>query len=82
MTEMNLEDLITPAEAAALRGVSRQAISDLIKREKLQTWEIGGRTFVSRKAVLNYEAAPSGRPAKTVSSDRRRKTGGAGKSSH
>jgi excisionase family DNA binding protein len=80
MANVNLEDLITPSEAAALRGVSRQAINDLINREKLETWEIGGRIFVSKTAVLNYEPAAAGRPVKAASSVRRRKTGGAGKS--
>ena len=41
-----MSDLITQAEAARLREVSRQAISDLIKRRKLKTKKIGNVTFV------------------------------------
>jgi hypothetical protein len=64
--------------------VSRQAIDDLMRRGKLQTWEIGGRVFVSRKAVLAYRPAAGGRPRKAGSARgkkavgvRRRKPGGA-----
>jgi hypothetical protein len=65
MANANLSDLITPSEAAALRAVSRQAIDDLMRRGKLQTWEIGG----PRKA-----GSARGKKAVGV---RRRKPGGA-----
>src|SRR5262249_21498142 len=68
MTDANLNDLITPSEAAELREVSRQAIGDLIKRNKLQTWSIGKRVFVSRKAVLDYQPSVGGRPPKPKAS--------------
>lgn len=55
-------DLITPTAAAELRGVSRAAISDLIKRGRLQTYTVGGRTFVSRDEVKSFEAIKVGRP--------------------
>jgi excisionase family DNA binding protein len=74
MANANLSDLITPSEAAALRGVSRQAIDDLMRRGKLQTWEIGGRVFVSRKAVLAYRPAAGGRPRKAAGG-RKKKAG-------
>jgi hypothetical protein len=61
---MSSDDLIRQAEAARLRGVTREAINDLIKRRKLKTKVIGGVTFVSRKEVLNYEPESGGRPAK------------------
>lgn len=57
-----MSDLITQAEAARLREVSRQAISDLIKRRKLKTKKIGNVTFVSRTAVLAYKPEAGGRP--------------------
>lgn len=47
-----------------MRGVSREAINDLIKRRKLKTKVIGGVTFVFRRQVLSYEPESGGRPAK------------------
>lgn len=58
-----MSDLITQAEAARLREVSRQAISDLIKRHKLKIKKIGSVTFLSRTAVLAYKPEAGGRPA-------------------
>ncbi|MCG3143389.1 MAG: hypothetical protein HONDAALG_03360 [Gammaproteobacteria bacterium] len=60
----SLDDLITQAEAARLRGVSRSAINDLVKRGKLKVKKIGSLPFVSRKEVLSYEPEAGGRPAK------------------
>lgn len=57
-------DLITQAQAAALRGVSRAAIADLVKRGKLKKIVIGGVPFVSRRAVLAYKPEAGGRPSK------------------
>lgn len=61
---MNLSDLISQAEAASLRGVSRQAINDLIERGKLRGLSVGGRVMLSRKEVLKYKPQPAGRVAK------------------
>jgi excisionase family DNA binding protein len=58
------DDLISQAEAARLRGVSRQAISNLVRDGKLKTYEVAGRPLLSRKEVLNYESPPTGRPRK------------------
>jgi hypothetical protein len=62
----NLEDLITQAEAARIRNVSysREAIYRLVVRGKLETREIGGQKFVSRKKVENYKPDKGGRPTK------------------
>jgi hypothetical protein len=60
----SLDDLITQAEAARLRKVSRSAINDLVKRRKLKVRIIGGQPFVSRKEVLGYEPDAGGRPTK------------------
>ncbi len=59
-----MEDLITPAEAARLRGVTRSAITDLMKRGRLQTIEVGGRPFLYRKEVENFSPEITGRPPK------------------
>ena len=57
-------DLITQAQAAVLRGVSRAAIGDLVKRGKLKKFVVGGVPFVSRRAVMVYRPEAGGRPAK------------------
>lgn len=58
------EDLITQAEAARLRGVTRSAIAYLIAQGRLQTYERFGVTFVSRSEVENYEPQkPGPRPS-------------------
>jgi excisionase family DNA binding protein len=60
-----MADLISQAEAARIREVTRTAISDLIKRGKLKGVEVGGRTLVSRSEVKKFKPAPpAGRPRK------------------
>lgn len=58
------EQWVTQAEAARLRGVTRQAIGKLVSRQKLKILEIGGVTFVSKEDVLNFVPDKSGRPKK------------------
>jgi excisionase family DNA binding protein len=53
---------ISQAEAARLRGVTRQAIAKLVSGGRLQTVVVGGRTFVSRADVMAFEPLPAGRP--------------------
>jgi excisionase family DNA binding protein len=55
-------DWISPAEAARLRGVTRQAITKLIKNKRLRTLLIGGRKLVNRDEVLTFEKLKPGRP--------------------
>lgn len=64
----NLENLISISEAARIREVSHSAIQDLIKREKLTAIEIGGRRFLNRDEVENFEPESIGRPPKEKSS--------------
>jgi hypothetical protein len=60
----SLDDLITQAEAARLRGVTRSAISDLVKRGKLKkVQKVGAVLFLSRREVLSYTPEVGGRPA-------------------
>ena len=54
MTDASAEDLITQAEAARLRGVTRSAIAYLIGQGRLRTYERFGVTFVSKSEVENY----------------------------
>jgi hypothetical protein len=53
-------DLVTPTQAAKIRGVTRAAISSLVKRGRLNTIEIGGRPFLRRREVENFEAEKPG----------------------
>jgi predicted XRE-type DNA-binding protein len=55
-----LDDLITQAQAAKLRGVSRAAISDLIKRGRLRSKVMFDRALVYRNEVVNFEPKKPG----------------------
>jgi excisionase family DNA binding protein len=55
-------DWISQAEAARLHGVSRQAISKLIRAGRLKTLSIGGHVLVSRAEILAYRPRAAGRP--------------------
>jgi excisionase family DNA binding protein len=72
-----MEDLITPAEAARLRGVTRSAITDLVKRGRLQSVEVGGRPFLSRAEVERFTPKITGRPTKSADATQKRATGAA-----
>ena len=53
--EGELSDLISQAEAARIRGVSRAAIRDLIRRKRLRSVSVGGRELVYRSEVEAFE---------------------------
>jgi excisionase family DNA binding protein len=55
-------DWISQAEAAQLRGVSRQAISKLVRKGRLKSIVVGGHTLVSRIDVLSFSPRAAGRP--------------------
>ncbi len=63
MKKEELLDLITQSEAARLREVTPEAIADLIRRGRLSVIEVGGRKFLRRSEVINFEAQAGGRPA-------------------
>jgi excisionase family DNA binding protein len=56
----DFNDLVTPTEAARIRGVTRAAITALVKRGRLQTVEVGGRSFIRRSEIENFEAEKPG----------------------
>lgn len=56
------------AEAGRLRGVSRNAIVNLVRRGKLKSCEIGGRKLVNVSEVLAFSPQPIGRPRKKAAS--------------
>lgn len=58
----NPTDWISQAEAARLRGVSRQAIALLVKRGRLSVFLIGGRHLVNRKEIERFKPEEPGRP--------------------
>jgi excisionase family DNA binding protein len=62
---LDLNDLISQAEAAELRNVTRASINELVKRGRLRTVQIGGKAFLYRSEVLNFEPDKGGRPPKT-----------------
>lgn len=57
-------DWISQAEAARIRGVSRQAIARLIKKGRFRVFRIGGKVLLRRSEVKAYEPEQSGRPRK------------------
>ena len=59
---------ISQAEAGRIRGVSKQAIADLIRRGRLTTVSVAGRTLVLRTEVEAFEPQPVGHPPKKMPS--------------
>lgn len=53
--ETGVGDLISQAEAARIRGVTRAAIRDLIRRERLRSVTVGGRELVYRSDIEAFE---------------------------
>ena len=67
--QVDLEDLISQAEAARTRGVSRAAISDLIKRGRLRSVKIAGHLLLFRSEVKAFEDRrgwPKGKSRRSV----------------
>jgi excisionase family DNA binding protein len=60
-----LEELISQAEAARLRGVTRQAIKQLVQRGKFKVYSIGGKILLDRREVRAYKPKRTGRPRKS-----------------
>lgn len=50
-----MSDLISQAEAGRIRGVSRAAIRDLIRRGRLRSFNLAGRELVYRSEVELFE---------------------------
>ncbi|NJM09117.1 helix-turn-helix domain-containing protein [Candidatus Gracilibacteria bacterium] len=70
MSTNYLEEPIEPsewlsqAEAARVRGVSRQAIAKLVKKGRVRTLGIGGHVLVNRADIENFTQLAAGRPRK------------------
>ena len=63
-TPKHLDDWISQSEAARIRDVSRQAISQLIKKGRFNTLTIGGKVLLKRSEVEAYQPEPPGRKPK------------------
>jgi len=62
---IDIDDWITLAEAARLRNTTRQAISKLVKRGRLETLRIAGHILVNKTGVLAFvEDTPGRKPRK------------------
>jgi hypothetical protein len=57
-------ELVSIKQASDMRGVSTQAIQDLMRRGRFTVIEVGGRKFLLRKEVEAFEPLPVGRPRK------------------
>ena len=55
-----MSDLISQAEAARRRGVTVNAIGDLIRRGRLRSVEVAGRTLVYASDVEGFEKEKPG----------------------
>jgi excisionase family DNA binding protein len=58
------DDLVTISQAARLRGVSPQAIDDLIGRGRLSAVKVAGLRLLKRADVVNFKPSKGGRKAK------------------
>lgn len=58
------DDWVSQADAARMRGVSRQAISRLIKKGRLATLVVGGKILLKRSEVESFKPERAGRPSK------------------
>ena len=56
---------VSQSEAARLRGMSRQAIASLAKKDRFKTLKIGGKTLLNRMDVERFKSAPRGPQPKT-----------------
>jgi excisionase family DNA binding protein len=56
---------ISQSEAARLRGVSRQAIASLAKKDRFKTLKIGGKMLLNRTDVERFKSEPRGPQLKT-----------------
>ncbi len=76
MGKVNEEDLITQAEAARVRNVTRSAIGYLISQGRLKTYERYGMRLLSRREVTDYEPLKPGPIPKAKPAQNGSKKGG------
>lgn len=59
--QRSTDEWISQAEAARLRGVTRQAISRLVRRGRIRSMPVAGRLLVSRADAIAFEPQSPGR---------------------
>ena len=59
---------VSQSEAARIRGVTPQAIENLMKKGRFRTLRIGGKVLLDRREVENYKPKRTGRPRKRTHS--------------
>jgi hypothetical protein len=74
-TTLSIKDLaadqwVSQSEASRIRGVTPQAIENLMKKGRFRTLRIGGRVLLDRRDVENYKPKRTGRPRKKTHSRR------------
>ena len=68
----NVQEWVSKSEAAELRGVSRQAIWELVRRKRLTTFMFEHRMYLYRSEVMNFKRRPRG-PAVEKTGDMKKK---------
>ena len=63
---------VSQAYAAKMRGVTRQAIADLVAKGRFTTLSIGGKTLLRRSEVEAFKPKPPGPSPKAKQSKRRK----------
>jgi hypothetical protein len=63
---------VSQAEAAEMRGVTRQAIADLVGKGRFTTLSIGRKTLLRRSEIEDFKPKPPGPSPKVKRSKRRR----------
>jgi hypothetical protein len=58
--KLNTDEWMSKGDAARARGVSRQAIWELVNRGRLTTFRFKGRVYVSRAEVMGFARRPRG----------------------
>jgi excisionase family DNA binding protein len=66
--DLSADQWVSQSEAARIRGVTPQAIENLMKKGRFRTLRIGGRVLLDRREVENYKAQRTGRPRKRIHS--------------
>ena len=58
--KFNPSQWVSQAQAAKIRGVTRQAIARLLKNKRFTTLSIGGKTLLKRSEVENFKSKKPG----------------------